>query len=150
MNRNTVEMLSRLRDTGISTDDALALRRIAMTLHRWHELECGDGNNYGSWCITRGKKSGKEFEHNDDGAPYLEHHHYLHGHGKDYVSYSKLADRERGALKRLAKIMAKYPTYWAYVQTDPRGAPLYIIDRECEPESHDATANYSRGIAVYK
>ena len=29
----------------LSDDDAQALRRISMTLHRWHELECGDSNH---------------------------------------------------------------------------------------------------------
>lgn len=55
MNKSTYEMISRLTALGINSDDAWHLRRIAMTLHRWHELECGDGNPYGSWWITRGR-----------------------------------------------------------------------------------------------
>ncbi len=82
------ESIGRLTEAGINYSDAVTLRRISMTLHRWHEMECGDGNNYGSWCITRGfKLNGHDFTHDDDGAPYLEHHHYMHGHGKDSVSY---------------------------------------------------------------
>ena len=150
---------------GISYQDATALRRISMTLHRWHELECGDGNDYGSWAIARGHAkttvtrtdgrsvSTTEFTHNDDGAPYLEHHHYLHGRGKDYVSYSRLPDRERGALKRLAKIMANYPGWASYVQGDPRGCSLYILSATlmCEIAGlGDVSSYYNRGIAVYK
>jgi hypothetical protein len=47
--------LNRLQEAGFSFEDASALRRISMTLHRWHELECGDSNDYGSWAIERGK-----------------------------------------------------------------------------------------------
>src|SRR5713226_3888377 len=95
------DCLNALQSAGISYEDATALRRISMTLHRWHELECGDGNQHGSWSITRGRKTKAFFDYDDDGKPYLEHHHYLHGHGKDYTSYSPMPDRERGALKRL-------------------------------------------------
>jgi len=164
MNTQTVEMLGRLQRAGISAEDALALRRISMTLQRWFELECGDGNDYGSWCITRGHKKEKwvteqdssvgkwvpEFTHDDDGKPYLEHHHYLHGKGKDYVTYSQLPDRETGARKRLAKILERYPDKLAYVQTDPRGASLYIIDKERLGDRDVSSCYSSFGIAVYK
>jgi hypothetical protein len=112
----------RLLNAGITTEDAVALRRISMTLHRWHEQECGDGNNYGSWCIVRGKKTGNVFEYEDEGKPFLEYH----SHTETKATYRPLPDRERGALKRLAAIMGKYPTLGAYVQTDPRGCALYI------------------------
>jgi hypothetical protein len=152
-----------LQSAGINYEDACALRRISMTLHRWHELECGDGNAYGSWAIVRGHKGkGKTtetfrptFDHDDDGRPYLEHHHYFHGHGKDYVSYTALADRERGALKRLDAIMARYPGFASYVQGDPRGCSLYILrptDIAAIPGgiTGDVGGHYSRGIAVCK
>lgn len=42
------EVLHRLDRLGIAYEDACALRRIALTLRRWFELECGDGNNHGS------------------------------------------------------------------------------------------------------
>jgi hypothetical protein len=92
MNRNTYEMIDRLRTLGISYDDAMALRRISMTLHRWHELECGDGNSHGSWAIER--------DDNGDGPPFMVHHHYRHGQGADSVSRTRIADRETGAKKR--------------------------------------------------
>jgi hypothetical protein len=71
----------------------------------------------------------------------------IHPHrGDTKTCYSRTHDRERGALKRLDKIMARYPGFQAYVQTDPRGCALYI--------GHAGEAltssNYSRGIAVYK
>lgn len=45
---------NRLLALGFSFEEASTLRRISMTLHRWHEMECGDGNDYASWCIVRG------------------------------------------------------------------------------------------------
>ncbi len=140
MNKHTVEMLNRLTKAGISFDDAVTLRRIAMTLHRWHELECGDGNDYASWTITRGRKENGNFIYDDNGAPYEERH----VHTENKARYTRIPDRERGAKKRLAKLMARYVGMNAYIQTDPRGASLYIL-----PQGIDAE-NYNRGIAVYK
>jgi hypothetical protein len=148
MNKQTLEMTARLQQAGISLDDARALRRIAMALHRWFELECGNGNAYGSWVIARGRKNKNEFVYDDDGKPYIEHHHYLHGKGKDYITYSPIPDRETGARKRLATIMARYPGFQAYVP-DPRGAPLYILPPGTLGDD-DIKCVYSRGIAVYK
>lgn len=45
MTKDTLAMIQRVIQLGIAADDAWALRRISMTLSRWHELECGDGNN---------------------------------------------------------------------------------------------------------
>ena len=100
-----------------------------MTLHRWHELECGD--EFGS--IERDEKTGK---------PYMRSSRT----GRRY----SVADRETGALKRLDAIMARYPTLSAYVQGDPRGAALYILRDGDVPEGKDVAAYYSRGLAVYK
>lgn len=124
---------------GIKYAHAVELRRISMTLHRWHELECGDGNDHASWCLVRGKKQGKEFEYTDDGKPYLE----IHRHSENKPSYSVRPDRERGALRRLAGIMKSYPALSAYVQTDPRGCALYIGEGLTD-------SNYSRGVGVWK
>jgi hypothetical protein len=110
-----------------------------MTLHRWHELKCGDSNNYASWSLVRGNKTGNAFEYDDAGKPFLERH--LHTSNKP--SYSPVPDRERGALKRLGSIMANYPVLSAYVQTDPRGAALYIGENLTD-------SDYNRGIAVYQ
>lgn len=201
--RGSNECLGQLQAAGISWDDACALRRISMTLHRWHELECGDGNSHGSWAIETipvtvgrlrklsspaqhpqytmtiprnteckqvdgkwvvadtSKVSGgnaHDLEHyyiwlNDSDVaelPFHVHHHYLHGRGKDYVTRTRIADRKRGAQKRLGKIMARYPGMSAYVQTDPRGCALYILRAGDIPAGADVASCYNRGIAVYK
>lgn len=130
----------RLINAGISYDDAVSLRRISMTLHNWHESECGDSNDYASWCIVRGKKTGNVFEYDDNGKPYRE----MHRHTSNKAEYYAVPDRESGAHKRLKAIMAKYPKLSAYVQTDPRGCALYIGENLTDQ-------NYSsHGIAIYK
>lgn len=126
---------------GISYDDAVALRRISMTLRRWFELECGNSNTYGAWAIVR--------DDNGDGPPYMERHHYLHGRGKDYTTRTRIPDRETGARKRLAKILAQYPGYQAYVQTDPRGCALHLLRPGDVPEGMDVSSYYNRGVPVY-
>lgn len=133
-----------LQSLGFTEAEAEQLRRISMTLQRWHELECGtDGG-----CIERDEETGKAYwrsAHTGKRWPY--------------------ADRETGARKRLAKIMrahhdrqtptwpdgkAVYPNpLSAYIQTDPRGAALYIIRPGDVPEGGDASAYYNRGICVY-
>jgi len=129
-------MLETLTSAGISLNDALALRRISMTLHRWHELECGDGNDYCSYSIERDENSGK---------PFMSYHCHNGNYRKQWIS-----DRENGALRRLALIMARYPALTSYVQGDPRGAALYILRPGDVPEGKEVNAYYSRGLAVYK
>ena len=106
-----------------------------MTLHRWHEMECGDGNGY----IERDEKTGKPRYFNAR-ANYLA--------ANDPRAWSAIPDREKGALKRLATIMKRYPDFVEYVQTDPRGASLYICKRSETPRPIEQ--HYSRGIAVHK
>lgn len=151
----TRECIVNLERAGISYEDACDLRRIAMTLHRWHELECGDGNDYASWCITRGRwrtfipeEGGKvrQFEHDETGTPFEERH--IHTENKP--RYTAIPDRERGALKRLAAILARYPGFGFYVQGDPRGAPLYILRPGDVPAGASVDSCYSNGVAVYK
>lgn len=146
------ECIGRLTAIGISYHDASALRRISMTLHRWHELECGDSNEHASWCITRGKRQIKiggkfgDFEHDDNGDAYLERH----SHSENAARYSRIPDREKGALKRLAAIVARYPGLLSYVQGDPRGASLYILRASDVPAGANIDSCYNRGVAVYK
>ena len=139
---NCIEHLLKLN---ISWDDAHALRRIAMTLQRVHELECGDSNSYCSWSLTRGHKAKDgTFTYDDDGNTYLEVHPH---HGE--VRYQKTPDRERGAYKRLSAIMERYPELTHYIQGDPRGCPLYIA-KKSDIEGKDMDIAYNRGIAVCK
>lgn len=147
---NMHEVLRRLTAIDIDLDDAIALRRISMTLHRWHELECGDSNDYASWVITRGKKASRKdggaFTYDENGKPYLERH----VRGENGARYESIPDRETGAKKRLAQIMAKYPTLGFYIQGDPRGAALYILRPGDVREGATVDSCYSNGIAVYK
>lgn len=129
MNHDTHVMLGRLERLGISSNDAWTLRRISMTLHRWHEMECGTDNG----CIERDDATNK---------PYWVSSY--NGHR------SPMPDRERGAIKRLDAIMKNYPTLQSYIQTDPRGASLYILKPGDVPPGHDVSAYYNNGVAVYK
>lgn len=129
MNRDTFDMILRVQTLGIDREDAWALRRIAMQLHRWHELECGVENG----GVERDEETGKCYWYNSFS-------------GKRYPTQ----DRETGALKRLAKIMARYPALTPYVQGDPRGAALYILKPGDVPEGASADSHYSRGVAVYR
>jgi len=114
---------------GFSMDDALHLRRIAMTLHRWSELECGSENG----CIERDEETGKTY--------------WLNAMtGNRWPT----PDRETGALKRLKAIMERYPSLGYYVQGDPRGAPLYILRPGDIPNGGDAEAYYNNGVCVCK
>jgi hypothetical protein len=122
-----------LLDLGFTQPEATALRRISMTLHRWYERECGiDGG-----CIERDEATNRPLWRSE----------YT---GRTYP----VADRETGALKRLRKIMEQRNSRTGtpisyYVQTDPRGAPLYILRPGDVPEGERADCYYSRGICVY-
>jgi hypothetical protein len=133
-----------LRQLGFTTDEAAALRRISMTLRRWYELECG--NDYG--YIERDETTGKPYMRTSRGTRY------------------PVADRETGAVKRLNAIIRacnerrfagddasildpKCDDLAVYLQTDPRGAPLYILRPDDIPAGKDPAAYYSRGICIY-
>lgn len=129
--RHYPECLEPLKRAGITERDALALRRIAMQLHHWHELECG----IDAGGVERDEVTGKCTWYNSRTG-----------------TRSPCADRETGALKRLGKIMAGYKrsALSFYVQSDPRGASLYILRAGDVPKGEDVSAYYSRGLAVYK
>lgn len=156
------ELFARLQRLGFTYEEAVALRRIEMTLQRWGELECGNGNDYGSWAIERDEQTGK---------PFMVHHHYRHGQGQDTISRHACADREAGALRRLVAIVGARNEreksadlrrasaaghVFAYHQGDPRGCALYLLTREQLTEKHGPEAGkllpadqyYTRGIAV--
>lgn len=149
MTRREAERLKRQQDTlralGFTQDEAESLRRISMTLQRWHELECGDDNG----CIKRDEKTGIPRWHSANDT--------------DRLAGRPIHDRETGAKKRLAAILERCnhgrwrtvpnktcaDAIYAYIQTDPRGAALYII-RPCDvPEGYTVDACYSSGICVY-
>ena len=131
-------MLDRLSAVGIGYEDAMKLRRISMTLRRWFELECGDSNNFGSWAIER---DGDE----PDSKPF----HVYYSHRDSKTHRAAIPDRENGARKRLEFIMSKYPTLAYYVQTDPRGAALYILRPGDVRDGANPSTCYTNGICVY-
>jgi hypothetical protein len=125
-------LITALNRLGITTTDALALRKIEMTLHRWAERECGD-------------EHGNAIERDElTGIPYATYDMGMRGERGRY----RIADKEQGALKRLAKIMAAYPTLVAYHQGDPRGCALYIVRRSDLGEDRPIESYYTRGVAV--
>ena len=122
--RRTIEHIeSTAGRLGIPSDDAWALRRAAITLHRWYEQECGDSNDYCSWCITR----------DESGRPFREVCYHSGGPNR----MSPINDMERGAIRRVASICKRNGLHY-YIQTDPRGGTLYLSN------SDDLTdSNYS-------
>lgn len=113
---------------GFTENDARTLRRIAMQLHRWHELECGvegggvERDETTGLCYWYSSYSGKR-------TPYR--------------------DMETSALKRLDALMSRYAPLTYYVQGDPRGCAVYVLRPGDVPEGKEPDAYYSRGIAVY-
>ena len=126
-----------LMQLGFTANETNKLRRISMTLHRWHELECGTD----SGSVERDEQTGKTYWRNASTG-----------------KLSPFPDRETGALNRLAAIihernirqpLQESPLLDTYIQTDPRGAALYILRPNDVPEGKDPAAYYSRGICVY-
>lgn len=118
---------------GFSYTEATALRRIELTLQRWAEKECGDGSD---WAIERDEITNKPFN-------------CYHGNQAEGLRIKRyaIADREAGALKRLAKIMAGHPELWSYHQGDCRGCMLYIGRKE-DVNGFNLDQVYNRGVAV--
>lgn len=125
----TYELMHRLSSRGIelSFDEANTLRRAELTLQRWAELECGDGNGY----IERDEGTGIPRYFNCR-ARYLDPH--------DPRAWHRIADREAGALKRVQAICKAHGLAY-YHQTDPRGCALYVSK---EPIRDN---DYTRGVA---
>ncbi len=128
------ELFARLQALGFTYEEAVALRRIEMTLQRWGERECGDGSD---WAIERDDATDKPFN-------------VYHGEGKS--RRYPVADREAGAIKRLKAIVSarnlrESPTpfmqtnaqdwVFPYHQSDCRGCNLYLVLRSQLPEVSD-------------
>jgi hypothetical protein len=150
VNRREAERLTHQADTlralGFTSEETESLRRISMTLRRWHEMECGDGNG----VIERDETTGRTYWRNAN-ARYVD--------PRDPRACRPIPDRETGAKKRLAGILQDRNARMlplqspdkltAYIQGDPRGAALHILRPGDVPEGKDAGAYYSRGICVY-
>lgn len=133
-----------LQTLGFTFEECEKLRRISMTLRRWFELECGNGNDWASWAIERDEETE---------IPYMVTHDHRNGKTTRY----KVADRETGARRRLEAIvharnirqpLQESPLISYYIQGDPRGASLYILRPGDIPEGKDPCAYYSRGICI--
>jgi hypothetical protein len=162
-----------LMSLGFTADEAEKLRRISMTLQRWHELECGTGEGQVSRSVERENADGT-------GRPFMRVQ-YPTANGYHDKRYP-IADRETGARKRLQAILkarnnrviegarvqvvdgvlyahfgeapgpfqtVKVANLSAYIQTDPRGAALYILRPGDVPDGASADSYYSRGVCVY-
>lgn len=116
------------RGLAIPAEDARTLRRAELTLQRWAEQECGDGNDYMSWAIERDEATGKPFmaRYPHNGKP----------------SRYSIADREAGALRRVAALCQRLGLSF-YHQTDPRGAMLYVSNTPLT----DTT--YTQGVSCH-
>ena len=125
-NAELAAILANRTGVNVSLSDAETLRRAELTLCRWAELECGDGDNYKSWAIERDEKTDK---------PYMVT--YPHD-GK--ARRRAIPDREKGALRRVAQLCAELGLHYFH-QTDPRGCSLYVSN---EPLTD---TDYSRGVA---
>lgn len=160
--KSKFELFQRLQNLGFTYEEAAQLRRIEMTLQRWAEHECGDEHGR---CIERDETTGK---------PYMTYDKGRNGERGRY----RIADREAGALKRLARIVAARNArayvdgqcvnpVAAYHQGDCRGCALYIVSTsDLAPEfkawkAENSGANaaafpfhkhlgslYTRGLAV--
>lgn len=130
-----------LQSLGFTFDECEKLRRISMTLRRWHELECGNGDDHSDWAIER--------DDNGDGLPYLVTHIHPRKGAPARTIKTRIADRETGAKKRLAQILESKPGFSAYIQGDPRGAALYILRPGDIPDGEEPGSYYNRGICIY-
>lgn len=160
-----------LERLGFTRDEAESMRRISMTLRRWFELECGESNDYASWAIER--------DDNGDEKPFMVRHAHHDGSvwktpiadretgarkrlktivdaRNTRISADQIACPNCGQWQLIdclneciKKRLAPCRKVWAYVQTDPRGASLYILRPGDVPEGKDANAYYTRGICIY-
>jgi hypothetical protein len=125
------EFYARFAKLGFSFDETNTLRRAEMTLSRWSTAECNGE-------IERDEATGK---------PVRVSQAYINGFTSKRTVWP-VADRERGALARINRIMQAHPDFVAYHQGDPRGCSLYIVAKKDLPDGADINAYYSRGFAV--
>ena len=116
MNTKTTENYIRISSKlEISFAHVMLFRRKSMALRRWFERECGDSNNFASWCIERDPQTGR---------PFLVT--YPHS-GK--TRQHAIPDIEKGARKAIEKLCKELGLFF-YIQTDCRGLALYLSREE--------------------
>ena len=111
-------LYARLAELGFTFDESSTLIRASRALSRWGEAECnGD--------IQRDEATGLPFRY----------------FGSEHQHRCPTADREAGALRRIAAICARAGAHF-YHQQDPRGCALYVGK---EPLTEQT---YHRALAV--
>lgn len=126
----TARLMQTLNRLGFTIEESLGLFKIERTLHRWHERECNGE-------IDRDEKTNKVYG-------VFECHR--RGHTRTSLP---IRDMETAALRKLARIMESKPALLSYVQTDPRGAALYILESKKIKSGCTIDECYSNGICVY-
>ena len=127
MKANKVATLNRY---GFSNREALDLFTIESRLHKWHERECNGE-------VDRDEKTGKVY-----GVIQC----LRRGTVRTRLP---IRDMETFVIRKLDGIMATRPHLTYYIQSDPRGAALYIIEKEKLDPALSIDCQYNRGICVY-
>lgn len=118
---------------GFLESDTDKLMRDSNVLRRWYARECGDSTG----CISRDENTGKPYWLNSNS-------------GKRY----RVRDLESGALKRISEIFDsrnrnhRTPVFFS-IQTDPRGAAIWVVRSQDMLPGHSIDECYSRGIPIY-
>lgn len=117
---------SRLRNRGIdiSPFHARSLRLADLTLHGWHEMECGADNGHASVCIERDE---------DTGRPYR----IVLPHDSNTRQRYLVRDLEAGAIRRVEQVCRANGLHY-YVQGDPRGCSLYVSDEPLDDQNYSS------------
>lgn len=133
---NRHRMETRLQALGFTFEEIGKLRRISMTLRNWYALEAG--TEHGRIERNENEKPFFVREYRDTFKPYTLR-----------TLRTPTADREKGAIKRLEKIMQAHAGLTYYLQTDCRGAALYILAPGDVPQGKSASAYYTNGAVVF-
>ena len=131
-----IHLSNSLASLGFHANEIDALLSIERGLSRWHELECGTGNDRVSVSVERDEQTGKPFKRVQ-----------FQAHSGWVDRRTPCRDMKKAHLSRLARVM-EGKAVRAYVQGDPRGCALYILRPDDVPQGADVHAYYSRGIAV--
>ena len=131
-----IHLSNALTNLGFNANEIDTLLSVERGLQRWHELECGTGDDRVSVSVERDENTGKPFKR----VQYQSNSGWID-------RKTPCRDMEKANLARLARVMAGKAVR-AYVQGDPRGCALYILRKGDVPEGADINAYYSRGIPV--
>lgn len=158
MNKREFERRARLAATlaslGFTDQEAEQLRRISNTLQRWFERECNGEIQRGDDGIARGYRTSARFLDPNDPRYWYSVPDREAGARKRLVAVIAARNLRHGVVnenvpQKTAKSKAKRTGLLAYIQTDPRGAALYILRPGDVPAGEDVSGYYTRGVCVY-